>query len=503
MLEKLTKMAVSDRPNVLIIMSDQHNRGFMGCAGHPLVQTPNLDALAGCGTLFTQAYCNSPLCGPSRMAFMSAQLPSSINCLTNTDPLDSNVPTFAHAFAAAGYETVLCGRMHFEGPDQRHGFQRRLVGDVCPRIDDTTSAPPLRHVLGDLSSTTGPNTVSIKLSGAGESGYLEYDRVVTKRAVEWLTARGKQTGASPFLLTVGYVQPHAPFVAPQDDFQLYDAKITTADLPAPGPRPLHPELQRLRGRAGLDDPQRAPTQEEERRARVAYHGMCTFLDRQVGQVLDGLATSGMAANTIVVYLSDHGEMLGEHGMWWKHTFFESSVGVPLIMAGPGIPAGETIRKNVSLIDIGPTLLDLCQAPQIPSAAGRSFRCLWDGNADLWPDEVVAENLWPANSTTLHRMLRRGKWKLNTYQGFEPELYDVENDPCEQANLAADQQFKSVIDDLSRRLDQVGDSRQIVDRLARNATTRKWIVDGFSGSDQIPADPPWFDPACPPANFLLQ
>ncbi len=436
------------------------------------------------------------------MAFMSAQLPSTIGCLTNADSLDSKVPTFAHAFAAAGYETVLCGRMHFEGPDQRHGFNKRLVSDVnWPRVGGSGRVPSLKQVLGELAGTTGPNARAIKMSGPGESGYLEYDRVVTDAAVKWLAGRNLQSAEEPFLLTVGYVQPHAPFVATEEDYSLYDEQVAIDDLPVKPVDQLHPELRRLRRIAGLEDPEQMPSAADERRARVAYHGMCTFLDRQVGRVLAQLAKSGLEENTIVVYLSDHGEQLGEHGMWWKHTFYEGSVGIPMLIAGPGIPQRRAVTRNVSLIDVGPTLLDLCGAGQIPATAGQSFRCLWDGDPDQWPDEVIAENIWPPTSTTLHRMLRKNEWKLNTYYEFEDELFNLEDDPAEENNLAEESKWQELRSALHRRLDAAGNADTMVEKLKQDNVTRPWIAGGFQKDGHVDPDKPWFEPEHPPANYF--
>jgi len=487
-------MSDASNPNILVIMSDQHHPRFMGCAGEPIVRTPNLDRLAARGTRFSRAYCNFPLCGPSRMSFMTARYAGELECLTNNMQLGSDVPTFAHAFNVAGYETLLCGRMHFNGPDQRHGFQKRLVGDVLGAYENHVDG--LKRVLGDpLRKTTGPSAEAIRHSGRGDTGYQAYDNAVTDAAAQWLTDRHAE---QPFMMVVGLVLPHAPFVAPDEDYALYDNRITADDLPKPHPESLHPEMRRLQSRAGLEGAEPVSL-DDQRRARVAYHGMCTFTDRCVGRILDALDAAGMTDNTIVVYTSDHGEQLGEHGMWWKHTFYEGSVGVPMIFAGPGIPAGWATSRNVSLIDVGPTLLDLAGAPAIPGASGKSFRCLLDGDTENWHDTVIAENLWPPQSDCLHRMIKQGPWKLCHYPGFEPQLFNLDIDPGETRDLAADPAVSITREELMSKLAEGWDPQAIMARHRNARTVQNWTRQWATSTDLPEPDAPWFD--TPPRNSV--
>jgi len=477
-------------------MSDQHHPRFMSCAGEPLVQTPNLDALAARGTRFSNAYCNFPLCCPSRMSFLSSRLPSQISCLTNSAQLGSDVPTFAHAFNEADYETVLCGRMHINGPDQRHGFVKRIIGDVTPVYERQYAT--IAQVLGDvLKGTTGPDANAIRVSGPGESGYQAYDRAVTDAAVNYLNERDAD-GSSPFMMVVGYVLPHAPFVAPPEDYALYDKQITIDDLPQHDPDLLHPEMHRLQRRARLEDTDPVAL-EDQRRARVAYYGMCTYLDRLIGEVVASLESTGQLENTIIVYTSDHGEQLGEHGMWWKHTFYEGSVGVPLIFAGPGVPQGHVADGNVSLLDIGPTLLGMAGGPEIPRADGRSFRCLFDDNDAAWHDTVIAENLWPPDAPCLHRMIKRGPWKLCHYHGYEPQLFNLDDDPQELNDRAADPACQAVCDELMRDLLHNWDHDAIMREHQADLQIQTWAGNWRQKSDLPEPDALWFDEA--PENWV--
>jgi choline-sulfatase len=308
-------------PNVLLIMSDQHHPRFLGGV-HPFLKTPAMDTLAAKGTRFSSAYCSFPLCCPSRMSFMSGRYASRVSCNDNLSQLASDVPTFAHGFLAADYNTVLCGRMHFVGEDQRHGFEKRIIGDVTTSFVNVDWA--LRPILGDLVDTPGYSRQALLKSGPGNTGYHDYDRAVCEKAVRWLGERGAQKSERPFMMVVGFAAPHCPFIAPPEDYALYDKLITEADLPEPHLDRVHPANLAQRAMARIDDEPPVP-RSAQRRARVAYHGLCTFLDRLVGKITGALAESGMADETIVVYTSDHGEQLGEHGLWWKTTFYEGSV----------------------------------------------------------------------------------------------------------------------------------------------------------------------------------
>lgn len=423
------------------------------------------------------------------MSFLTGRLPSEIDCLTNERHLSSEIPTFAHAFCAADYDTILCGRMHFNGYDQRHGFLRRIVGDCTQHLGPHAG---LTAVLGpEIRGTTGPNARSIRLSGPGSTGYLQYDEAVTQAAVRELESLSSQETGRPFMMTVGFVQPHAPFVAPPEDYDYFDSRISIDDLPAFDAEALHPELRRLRNGANLENPDTAPSPEQQRRARVAYHGMCRFLDRNIGRVLDALNNSPLRENTYVLYISDHGEQLGEHGMWWKHTFYRGSVGIPMILRGPDIGSGAVCEKNVSLMDVGPTLLDLCGVPGIADIRGQSFRCLIDGKAEDWKNVVVSENLWPPTSTCLHRMVASGPWKMNDYPGFDPELFNMDEDPGELRNVVSEPANADTLAGLHRRLEELESPGSVIQRIQTQQAVQPMIDRAFIHGDVPCPDVPWF------------
>lgn len=423
---------MSRRHNTLLLMSDQHHPRILGCRGDEVVRTPALDALAARGTLFTQAYCGNPLCVPSRMSFLTGRHGSDIHVWSNQCRLAAEIPTFLHGLTVAGYETILCGRMHFVGPDQRHGFESRLLGDVDARLDPI----PL--------STTGQTKAAVETAGPGRTAYLAYDEAVTATACEWLRGLPRRPADRPWCLVVGYVLPHCPYICPREWFEEYNARIEVPEVPAGYLDSLHPALRQWRATRGVDD----LSTEQRRVARAAYYGLVTCLDRLIGHVLAALGESGAEADTRVVYTSDHGDMAGELGMWWKSSFYDGSVGVPLLWKEPGLQEGRECRRNVSLLDIGPTLLDLAGAPPLPGARGRSLRpLLEDRGTSSWPDEVFAEYAGLQGDPPA-RMIRRRRWKLNHYHGFaEPQLFDLEADPAELHDLAHDAGCADLRDEL--------------------------------------------------------
>ena len=419
----------AERPNILLIMSDQHNRRIAGCYGDEVVSTPSLDQLASRGVTFDHAYCPFPLCAPTRAAFMAGRQPSELRMYDNAGVLASDVPTFAHSLGAAGYDAVLCGRMHFNGADQRHGFRQRIFPEVSG------------HAVGTLTWTMGFRRVSLEKSGPGRNHYLLYDEECVTEAVRWLEGRGRAADADPFCLVVGLVGPHCPFVCPEELFDKYLDAVEAPDYPQEHFERQHPYVRRFRERSGIAD----ATPHEIRRTRAAYYGMIEFDDRLVGRLLETLEATGLDRDTLVIYTSDHGDMAGEHGLWWKMSFYEGSAGVPLIVSLPGV-VREGVREATpaSLIDLAPTLADAVGAPEIPGVTGAS---LWpyltgdrsDPERSVFSEVFTNPSIWTKTGPSggPARMLRKGRWKCSYYHGERPELYDLAEDPDELNDLSGE------------------------------------------------------------------
>ncbi|MFP4029763.1 MAG: sulfatase-like hydrolase/transferase, partial [Candidatus Brocadiia bacterium] len=396
---------MGDRPNVLILMSDQHNPHVLGCAGDQVARTPNLDALAERGVLFENAYCQSPLCVPSRMSFLTGQQCSKVRVWTNSCVLPSDMTTFAHALGAVGYETSLIGRMHFVGADQWHGFEERLVGSLTAIYHGGAFGA----LTPELAKGTGQRRSSVLTAGPGRTGYQVYDEEVGRTTAEWLHRKAER-GGRPFCVVAGFVLPHCPFVCHPEDWDYYYERVEIPDVPEGYFEQANPILKEWRGARDIED----LTQEQIRRARAGYYGIVTHLDRQVGHIMNALGESGLDRDTVVIYISDHGDMAGEHGMWWKSNFFDGGVGVPLIISGPGeFHQGAKVREVVGLTDIAPTLTDLAGTDPLPDGDGRSLVPLCSGDTAEWSHEVFSE-LGGSAGLPPARMIRRGRWKFIHY-----------------------------------------------------------------------------------------
>jgi choline-sulfatase len=370
---------------------------------------------------------------------------------TNEHILDSSIPTLAHALGAAGYWPVIAGRMHALGPDQLHGYAERLVGDHGP---NQIGGSPVNR--GVLSGTAGPDHISLERSGTGQSAYQVHDEHVAVAAVDYLDryAAARQAGREqgPFCLTVGLMLPHPPYVARRRHYEEYRGRVGLPQHPDP-PEADHPFLTwwRQETRAGLT------TDDESIRARTAYWALVTRVDTLVGQLLAALERNDLIQNTLIVYTSDHGDMLGEHGLWWKHTFYEESARVPLILAWPGkVPAGQRCARVVSTLDLTATLLDALGAPALPNAAGRSFlqQIIGDEGADAWEDVAFSEycsDEYGPDGGCYQRMVRSGRWKLIYYQGQQPQLFDLQEDPDELVDRAPDPACREICEALTNRV----------------------------------------------------
>ena len=413
-------------------MSDQHSPMVSSPYGHSIVHTPAIENLADRGVTFENAYCPSPLCVPSRSAFLTGLPVHAIGAWDNSCPLPVTEPTWAHRLNAAGYETTLCGRMSIGGPNQMHGFARRIHDEMRPGKMGSSFPnwnAPIRAHAGTRQR--------LETAGPGDTWQQRYDESVTDAAVTYLSDAASREG--PWAAVVGWFLPHTPLTVRPEYFDLYFP--AHADQPSAPCEPLdtvHPQSRRLRtflGAEGLSD-------EQIGKARAAYYGMVAFIDAQVDRVLMALESSGASENTLVVYTSDHGEMLGEHGLWWKSSFYEPSVRVPLIAAWPGrIKGGTRVDTPVSLLDLTRTIVE--------AAGADADGLVGDDLLDPELDEgraVFAE--FEAHATDRPgRMVRRGRYKLNYYHGEPPELFDLQADPHELDDLASDPGHRDVRDDL--------------------------------------------------------
>lgn len=440
-------MTEKQSPNLLYIHTDQHTPFVTGCYGDDLAQTPVLDSLAASGIVFDNTYCVSPICVPSRMSMLSGRHPYQNGVWTNEHILDSGIPTLAHALGAAGYNPALVGRMHSLGPDQLHGYAERYVGDHSPNHIGSSAVNR-----GILEGTAGPHRISLERSGSGQSAYQVHDEDVAASAVDYLNRHGvqKRAGqtADPFCLTVGFMMPHAPFVARQEDFDRYADSITMPRIDEPFSDDLHPHLHWWRRHTAIEQ----VTEAEIRRARAAYWGLVTRIDILIGQILATLRENNLLDNTLIIYTSDHGDMLGEHSLWWKHTFYEHSARIPLIVSWPGVIAeGERRKQVVSALDVTATILDALDAPPLPNSPGRSLMPMMTNPDANWENVAFSEycsDQFCGDDHCYQRMIRRDEWKLVYYHGQESQLFNLRDDPDELRDLAGDPAHRAIRDELT-------------------------------------------------------
>jgi choline-sulfatase len=433
------------KPNVIVIFSDQHRYDWISGLGCNNVSTPNLDKLSKNGVTFTDAYCNSPLCGPSRMSFLTGRGSFRNKIYINEDCLDSNTPTFVHAFGLAGYETVLAGRMHYMGADQRHGFEKRLAGDICRTYPGIAKDDIYENMEGSASSTLK----ALEFTKPGSSPVLDYDDAATSSFERFINER--KTEEKPLFAVVGWYSPHNPYIAPLENYNKAKARMAD-DKPVPMTLPLHPWVKRWMNNSKVTN----PSLEKIMEVRYNYAGMIDKMDESIGRVLK--AAEKLKGETLIVYLSDHGEMAGDRGMFAKTTFYESSVKVPLIFSqikgdSLQIAKDKKVSVPVSLVDMAPTFASIIGAPEIPSADGQDIsRLLKNGEtgSDLENRGIVSEQL--LYNTGINRMLKKGDYKYCWYSDFEePMLFNLKNDPLEQNNLSADKKYLNVLNEMHTEL----------------------------------------------------
>ncbi|MBE7489759.1 MAG: Choline-sulfatase [bacterium] len=454
----------SDRPNILIICSDQHTPGVLGCYGNAVVQTPHLDALAGNGIVFDSAYCASPVCVASRLSMLTGRHPGNIGVWGLADTIPSTTPTWPMALSAAGWETVISGRMHLVYGDRNHGFEHRLCGDAYP-----TMRNHFAHWRNQEPDVTR-NVKAIAEAGAGIARHDAEDDIAQGFALKYLHQQNPARRTRPFALCVGFYRPHTPYSAPEELAGLYrdfEPEITGSleDLP--------PYYRSLARHFGLEkDP---PTPAQARRAVQVYYSMVTGLDRRVGLLCQMLRQQGFWDNTIIIYTSDHGDMLGKHGLWFKSSFYEESVRVPLIIHWPErFRKGIRIKEPVSLIDLFPSLCDLAGIEPYDFLDGSSFLPALKG-APLEPGREVFAEYADYGIHSPMRMIRNERYKLIYCHQQDPLLFDLVDDPGETVNRANDPELADTVRSMKERLLSDWNPESVRERVLLNQQYRDILM----------------------------
>ncbi len=460
--------------NLVIVMSDEHAAACTGLAGHPIVKTPRIDAMAAGGTWFPTAYTNCPLCVPARASFATGQYVHEIGNWDNAMPYEGSPPSWGHRLQEAGVPVTSIGKLHYRNDDPA-GFDEQIipmhvnkgVGDIMGSIRDPFL--PERRAGSAIAERVGP----------GESNYTRYDRDIAERAVAWIGEKGRAL-ESPWVLYVGFVAPHFPLIAPEEFFALYDPD----DMPLPkayrdGERPDHPWLEALRACFVTD----SYFDDERRRIAIAaYFGLCSFVDHNLGRVLDAVTDAGLGGTTDVIYTSDHGDNLGARGLWQKNNLYEESAAIPFVMSGPDIPQGKVAGTPISLVDMFPTILRHAGVAVTDDVPGSDIFEIMEQPDD--PERVIFSEYHAAGAVSGAFMLRQGRFKYIHYVGLPPQLFDLVGDPDELNDLGRAATHADVVARfetmLRERLDPEG-----ID--ARAKADQKALVESHGGVEAILAD----------------
>ncbi|MDE0045701.1 MAG: choline-sulfatase [bacterium] len=475
------------RPNILFIMVDQLAPQVLSAYGGTGVETPHLDRLAGKGVVFENAYCNFPLCAPARFSMLSGRLPSRIGAFDNAVEFPASTPTVHHYLRVAGYRTCLAGKMHFVGPDQLHGYEERVTTDVYPAdflwspdwsLDDESWLEWYHSMNAVLDA--GPHRRSVNVA---------YDDEVEFEAIRWLHEHADSSDERPFALTVSYISPHDPYLAPPYWWEKYrDAEIDpprVADIPL-GERDPHSRRHWfLTGRHLTEI-----SETDVMRMRRAYFAVTNYVDAKVGRLLTALDEIGASDDTLVVFTSDHGDSLGERGLFFKMSFFEWSVRVPLILHAPFAFAPRRVGANVSHLDLFPTLLDVACDGALPELAapidGLSLAPLASGSGMDGPGLVCAEYTAEGVKAPMV-MVRKGPFKLISCPTDPPLLFDLDADPDELRNLAECTGHTHVRAELEADVDRTWDVQALDTAVRRSQTARRLVGAALDTGRRTPWD----------------
>ncbi|MEM9330966.1 MAG: sulfatase-like hydrolase/transferase [Pseudomonadota bacterium] len=456
--------------NFLIVCSDEHAPGALSCRGHPIVKTPTLDALASRGTVFSRAYSPSPICIPARACLATGLQVHETRCWSSAEPYHGQHRSWMHDLRDAGHTVVSIGKLHFRSKEDDHGFCEELLpmyltnnGKGWPQglIRDPMPGFP---EAAELAQDVGP----------GETSYTNYDRDITELAKEWISGADR---SKPWTLFVSFISPHYPLTVPEAFFNLYrDVELPPPIAPAESSE--HPVLREMRKFWDYEDHFDAKSRDLAVRS---YYGLCSFLDHNIKQVLGALETSGQMEDTTILYISDHGEMLGNHGFWAKSVMFEDSVGVPMILAGDGIPVGINTTP-VSLTDLAATVRQHAGISDTSNNKEWQSKDLVALAHNPEHDRFIISEYHDGGSPTGFYMIRQNDWKYVYYAGgFPPQLFHLGDDPDETTDLSTDTRYTEQLNHMHGLLEEILDPEQTSKRAFAD---QEIVIEANGGRDAV-------------------
>ena len=460
--------------NLLFIISDEHSRRYAGCYGDPVIQTPHIDKLAASGTTFTKAYTPSPTCVSARACLATGQWVHQNEYFSSVEAYDGLIPSWGHRLIEEGHKVVSVGKLGYKKAGPGNGFSKEFLP-----IHNLNELGWVRGLLRNPLTIPDKNVEVVEFAnhvGVGETDYTKYDRVVSETACAWLRQHGK-TQEKPWTLFVSYTSPHYPLICPQEFYDLYDDEMI-------GP----PHLNSIAESNSLMQEFREFYNYSDhfdeglvRQARRAYYGLCSFNDYLIGNLLSTLNHYGLTEETRIIYTSDHGEMLGNHGLWTKLQMYEDSVSIPMILSGPDIPQGKVVDTPVSLVDCYPTVIENAGLSLTDSERSLPGVSLFDIASGDQPERYIISEYHDGGVSTGMYMLLNGRWKYNYYPGHSSQLFDMVNDPNEDIDLSGSPEHQTVLEECEAALRSVLDPEQVNQRALEK---QQIIIDELGGYDAI-------------------
>jgi len=449
------------RPNIVFICSDQHSAAYASFMGHPLVSTPNLDKIAEKGAVFTNTYCGNPVCVPSRTSMMTGVYASDCNSFCNSTVWDGSVPLWSKRLQDAGYYCLATGKLDLND-NYDLGFKEVKTSNGHAHNPDITSLfrRPVGYRLAERENVNGKPR---------SERHNDLNRMQT--AVQFLKNEATHL-SQPWVLFTGFMQPHPKFEAFEKYYNMYyPDSVDLPQVPETYLERLHLVYQELRHFKRIATP---IPRERIRRARAAYYGMISELDEYIGKIYDTLQETGLLENTVFIYTSDHGEMLGEHGLWYKNNLYDGASRVPLIICGPGIPAKTSLSTPVGHVDLAATILDWAGLRQPSELRGHSLLPLISGKPDGHPGFAFSETHSEGNCTGSF-MIRKGDWKFIQFTWYDDLLFNLKDDPQEMTNLAGDKATSEIRQELKEILNRLLDTEEVTLRGFRtqDAMLKSW------------------------------